>query len=301
MLYKKLEKCLFFLNVFIFLGAGNMNTSACFDFDDIDDEIDNEYRANVNEKYDFAKVENEEFENVKLLADVNGTDGNGWTALHVASIEGHQKIVKYLVKDRKASVDVTDNDDDTPLHLASKTGCLEAVKCLVENGGAKIDLPNKKCNTALHLALKNENFRVARYLVEKGARIDKQNKKKEIPLILAKKKEFTDAEEYLLLVTDMYKMLKKDSPLTVDAFVTTYLSTSKDNCKKNVIYVCGLLHFFTLEIADKIYFWLKKMNYCLKSGLAEGCICIMTCEANHLLKKKKIIGMVFCRLARIFF
>jgi ankyrin repeat protein len=65
-------------------------------------------------------------------ADVNSTEGVGWTRLHMASRHGHFDIVHLLI-DHGADVN-TKMGHLTALHLASHYGYFDIVKALLERG-----------------------------------------------------------------------------------------------------------------------------------------------------------------------
>jgi ankyrin repeat protein len=60
----------------------------------------------------------------------------------------------------------------TSLLYAAREGCLECARALVD-AGADIDLPDPKNVTALFLAVDNLHFDLAKYLIEKGANVNK--------------------------------------------------------------------------------------------------------------------------------
>ena len=49
-------------------------------------------------------------------ADVNASDDDSWTPLHVASANGYFEITKYFVENG-ADVNALNNDRQTPLHV----------------------------------------------------------------------------------------------------------------------------------------------------------------------------------------
>ncbi|OUM56902.1 hypothetical protein PIROE2DRAFT_24817, partial [Piromyces sp. E2] len=56
-----------------------------------------------------------------------------WASLHLASRNGHEKIVKVLVE-HGADLNIVNNENSNPLHLASRNGYEKVVKVLVEHG-----------------------------------------------------------------------------------------------------------------------------------------------------------------------
>ena len=64
-------------------------------------------------------------------ADLNWTDGTGWTALHWASIRPH--IMKVLLKS-SPNINKQDASGSSPLHKTCKYGDLPCVKLLLVTG-----------------------------------------------------------------------------------------------------------------------------------------------------------------------
>lgn len=78
-------------------------------------------------------------------ADVNARDKGNWTALHLATRNGHVEAVRVLL-DAGAELTVQDSKHGwTPLHLAVITGQVEAAKLLVGAGAweACLDVEDK--------------------------------------------------------------------------------------------------------------------------------------------------------------
>ncbi|KAH9141809.1 hypothetical protein LEN26_005185, partial [Aphanomyces euteiches] len=74
-------------------------------------------------------------------ADIQATDEDDRTPLHLASAGGHFDVTKHLL-DKGANVDTTDDEDRTPLHLASAGGHLNVANHLLDEG-ADIDVVDK--------------------------------------------------------------------------------------------------------------------------------------------------------------
>ena len=66
-------------------------------------------------------------------ADIEGTDGGGWTALILASVGGHYDIVALLLE-RNANVNAVTNSNWTPLHSAASRSNYACVELLLEHG-----------------------------------------------------------------------------------------------------------------------------------------------------------------------
>ncbi|KAJ7496262.1 hypothetical protein B0H11DRAFT_858116 [Mycena galericulata] len=95
---------------------------------------------------------------------------DGWTALHIASENGHLEIARLLIE-HNASVDLACKDGWTALHLASENGHLEIARLLIEHT-ASVDPLTIDGWTALHFASRNGHLEIARLLIEHTASVD---------------------------------------------------------------------------------------------------------------------------------
>jgi ankyrin repeat protein len=97
--------------------------------------------------YDYVEV-------VQVLleggANVDRTEADGFTALHVAALNGNLDVCRLLL-DWGAKVDTVNILEETPLHLAVEEGYLSVVKLLVERG-ADVRLRNVMNTTASEMA-----------------------------------------------------------------------------------------------------------------------------------------------------
>lgn len=143
-------------------------------------------------------------------ADVNA-EYFGFSALMLASMEGHLNIAKYLIKEgaNKRSIDDAfalslannnfaiakyllseganinhrEKDGDTLLIQAAGNNevfinfknAYKAVQFLVENG-ADLNIKGGMNSTALIWAIDNEKFKIAKYLIKKGADVNIKDK-----------------------------------------------------------------------------------------------------------------------------
>lgn len=83
-----------------------------------------------------------------------------------------------------ADLNATDEDSMTPLHLACEKGYAEIARCLVLCG-ASLDVANAHGDTPLHLAVQNAHVDIVRFLVENGASRSEINIKFQTPLLAA--------------------------------------------------------------------------------------------------------------------
>ncbi|KAJ5066079.1 palmitoyltransferase hip14 [Anaeramoeba ignava] len=133
-----------------------------FDFDaDVPREQDCQliYAA---EKGDLAKVKELIHEQD---ADINAADGQGFTALHLCSVEkGSYEVFEYLVK-LGANLDLKVGKQKlAPIHYAAITGDVRKIHLLVSNG-AKPDIQNIDGLNALHMAAQEGYILACHYLL----------------------------------------------------------------------------------------------------------------------------------------
>jgi ankyrin repeat protein len=118
-------------------------------------------------------------------ADVNKKDKKGFSALHIACKENRPDIVEELLKRDGIEVDSQSDDGDFPLLAASSVGSLEMVKALFAKG-ANINKKNKNDHTLLHYAVWSDySFDETKWLVENGAHIDAEMDDGNTPLLRA--------------------------------------------------------------------------------------------------------------------
>lgn len=106
-----------------------------------------------------------------LVKIVDPESGN--SALHMASANGHEELVGYLVDllhgsdEKKKYVDFQNSNGSTALHWAALNGHLEVVKVLCEKGQADPFVKNNSKHDAFYEADNNEKESVIDYLLEK--------------------------------------------------------------------------------------------------------------------------------------
>ena len=97
-----------------------------------------------------------------------------YTALHVASYNGHEVIARLLLA-KGADSGATNHRGQTALHLASIAGHITVIRILLE-GGLDIEAKEFRGQTALHLASENGQEALVRLLLEHGADTGAMNK-----------------------------------------------------------------------------------------------------------------------------
>jgi ankyrin repeat protein len=111
---------------------------------------------------------------VKVVVDIGKADANaitwdGWTSLHLASRYGHLEIVEYFIHHGVADVDAA-SPYGTALHCAAMNGYTAIIHFLVRNGGADVEAKTKKYGlTVLHIAARNGNLELIKLLLKLGA------------------------------------------------------------------------------------------------------------------------------------
>ena len=115
-------------------------------------------------------------------ADVNALV-DGLSALHIASQKGHESIVRILL-DKGALADLQSRNGSTALLLASESDHVSVVKLLLKNG-ADVNARDKEGDGALHLAALNDYDSVVRCLLNHEADVNARNEDYHSPLSLA--------------------------------------------------------------------------------------------------------------------
>lgn len=104
---------------------------------------------------------------LKKGADISSKAENGWTALHQATWNGHRAVVKCLLQ-KGADVNQTDDEGETALHQAAWRGHAALTELLLEEG-ADPNSRDRTCQTPLHQAASNGSRAVVDLLLGNGA------------------------------------------------------------------------------------------------------------------------------------
>lgn len=98
----------------------------------------------------------------------NRLSPNGSTALYVAAQNGHMEVVSLLCKQAACNIGTVFSDGYTPLYVACQKGFLPIVKMLLEHG-ANINYQTRKKATPLYAAAQKGFKDVVAVLLESGA------------------------------------------------------------------------------------------------------------------------------------
>lgn len=98
------------------------------------------------------------------------SDYKGWTCLHHAASEGYTRTMDILLAANLKLLDKTDEDGNTALHLAAREGHVAAVRLLLHRG-ADIIL-NKNDASFLHEALQNGRKDVVNAVIDSERSVD---------------------------------------------------------------------------------------------------------------------------------
>ncbi|XP_050361665.1 ankyrin repeat domain-containing protein 39-like isoform X1 [Nymphalis io] len=96
---------------------------------------------------------------------VNSIDNSGYTALHYAARNGHDRICSILLQNGAQINASTRSGKATALHRAAAAGKENTVVLLIKSG-ARLDLQDADGKTPLHKAAENQNFNIMNILLE---------------------------------------------------------------------------------------------------------------------------------------
>ncbi|GFR24112.1 ankyrin-3 [Trichonephila clavata] len=99
--------------------------------------------------------------------DINFTDVDGYTPLHIAATYGDEKLVKYCIN-KSCNVNAQCLRGFTALHFAVEDRQLKIVQLLLENG-SNINAKAQDGRTALHLAIANNCENIVKILLKSEA------------------------------------------------------------------------------------------------------------------------------------
>ncbi|KAG8178987.1 hypothetical protein JTE90_012500 [Oedothorax gibbosus] len=100
-------------------------------------------------------------------ADINSTNDNNATALHISANQGHNDVVKVLLKYNSKLYKRVNNEGLTPLHLAVISGHDKVVSTLL-NAGANPCLADNYNQTSIELAVAHDKFQIVKIILNQG-------------------------------------------------------------------------------------------------------------------------------------
>ncbi|XP_033645288.1 transient receptor potential cation channel subfamily A member 1-like [Asterias rubens] len=106
---------------------------------------------------------------------INDVDGAGMTALHIASLSGHSKVISMLIL--RGALLHRDYKGRTPLHLAAMGGYLDSVQTLLNTHRYLLDQVDDNGDTAMQLAAKENQPSSVDFLLTAGADLILNNDK----------------------------------------------------------------------------------------------------------------------------
>ncbi|KAF6027626.1 MIB1 [Bugula neritina] len=117
-------------------------------------------------------------------ADVTITNNNGFNAIHHAALRGNPSAMRTILTKctRKWVVNEKKDDGYTALHLASLNNHVEVADLLVKVGEANVNVQNINLQTPLHLAVERLHTQIVRLLVKKKANLNIADKDGDTPL-----------------------------------------------------------------------------------------------------------------------
>jgi len=123
-------------------------------------------------------------------------NGNGWTGAHLASLNGHLEVLRYLAG-QGADLRAATKDGWTAAHSASETGHLEVLRYLAGQG-ADLRAAADDGWTAAHVASQNGHLELLRYLADRGADLRAATKDGATPFSIADQNGHSEIRAFLL-------------------------------------------------------------------------------------------------------
>jgi cytohesin len=119
------------------------------------------------------------------LQELAEQDIMGRTALHWATLPGHNEVVAILL-DKGAQAGIGDDDHQTPLMWAASRGHMGVVQLIVQHTeGQGLDARDADGRTALHGAVRGGHEAVVTFLLSQGAQATNANRSGMTPFMLA--------------------------------------------------------------------------------------------------------------------
>jgi len=123
-------------------------------------------------------------------------DKDGWTPLHWAGQEGHERLAGKLLA-LQVSINAADHCGASPLMIASYNGHAGVVDTLLQKGSCDVEQGNNYLSTAAHYASQQGHALVLRLLINARAIVDATDRHGDTPLGHAAKGGHIDAVKIL--------------------------------------------------------------------------------------------------------
>jgi ankyrin repeat protein len=133
---------------------------------------------------------------IKKGVDVNAKNRKSQTPLHLAIHNAHKNIIDFLLH-HNANINALDSEGDTPLAWAAYKGQLEIVKQLIALK-TNINIANKTGNSPLHWASGEGYTDIVKLLIEHDANLTCLNEEDHTPLKVAIHRGQTETVKFLL-------------------------------------------------------------------------------------------------------
>ena len=209
---------------------------------------------------------------MKNGATVEAVTNLGKNVLHMAAEGNQPSMIIYLISQHGQDILSMDENGSTPLHWACYSGSEEAVNFLIYLN-AKIDAQDKEKLTPLHLAALGGKEKIVLRLLQKNADKNLSNTKGELPIDLARKKNYVRIVQ-LLENMDYNPLCSLETP-------KEYIQPS-DAYKKLIFFMIGIpeiitfifilpfLSGFVNSLINLILFALTMLSYVVLIGKDPG-------------------------------
>ncbi|XP_046558304.1 serine/threonine-protein phosphatase 6 regulatory ankyrin repeat subunit B-like [Haliotis rubra] len=122
---------------------------------------------------------------VRQRCDLSLTDDDGNTILHVASIKGHWKTVRYILSKKTVDVNITGHCNRTAVMAAARFGHRKVFDLLVKNG-SDLSTVDSDENNILHIACIGGHVEIVKYILKNGfGDINSRGHNRRTPVMLA--------------------------------------------------------------------------------------------------------------------